>query len=266
MKKKRIIPIVLFKDGFVVQSKNFSEYRNLGNPFDSVRRLSDWGADEVAFINIGSAGEIPNTRNDLGRKSLPNYLEVLSSVSETAHMPLSSGGQIRSLSDISTRLSRGADKVIINTASFETPEFLSEAIRVFGSQCITVSMDVRKTEEKYSVFINGGSKRVDGEVIDWIKRFGSIGVGELLFTCIDRDGSKQGFDLVAVEMAAANTQMPLIVCGGAGKWEDFETALNFPGVDAVAAANIFQHTDQSVYLAHQYLYNKGAAVRKPQLL
>ena len=266
MKKKRIIPVVLFKDGYVVQSKNFSEYRNLGNPFDSIRRLSDWGADEVAFLDIGKRGGTGTLRTDLGRLSHPGYLDVLSSVSETAHMPLSSGGQIRTLSDISDRLSRGADKVVVNTASFESPKFISEAIRIFGSQCITVSMDVRKIEAEYSVFVDSGLRRMQGKFEDWIKRFGSMGVGELLFTCIDRDGTKQGFDLVAVERAATLAEVPLIVCGGAGKWEDFETVLNISGVDAVAGANIFQHTDQSVYLAHKYLYTKGLPVRKPQLL
>ena len=266
MKKKRIIPIVLFKDGYVVQSKNFNEYRNLGNPFDSIRRLSEWGADEVAFLDIGERGGASNLRSDLGRESFPDYLNVLSSVSVTAQMPLSSGGQIQSLKDISDRISRGADKVVINTASFDDLNFLAEAIKVFGSQCITVSIDVRREAKHYSVFVDGGSRRIEGDFEDWIKRFGSMGVGELLFTCIDRDGTKKGFDLEAIERAAACTGLPLIVCGGAGKWEDFETVLNVSGVDAVAAANIFQHTDQSVYLAHKYLYSKGLPVRKPQLL
>jgi len=210
MKKKRIIPIVLFKDGSVVQSKHFSEYRNLGNPYDSIRRLSDWGADEVAFIDIGSRGPNSNTRNDLGRKPILDYLEVLASVSETAYMPLSSGGQIRSLSDIADRISRGADKVIINTASFENFSFLSDAIRIFGSQCITVSMDVRHLNNEYLVFVRNGQVKVEGSVEEWIDRFNSIGIGELLFTCIDRDGTKLGLDVTAIEKVAKRAEVPLI--------------------------------------------------------
>ena len=186
MKKKRVIPVVLFKDGHVVQSKNFSEFRNLGHPYDSIRRLSEWGADEVAFIDISSGGKTPNIRNDLGRKSLPNYLDVLSSVSETAFMPLSSGGHIESLNDIYDRLSRGADKVIINSASFENLEFLAEATKVFGSQCITVSMDVKIVDGDYFIFVRNGQRQVIGRIESWIDRFNAIGIGELFFTCINR--------------------------------------------------------------------------------
>jgi imidazole glycerol-phosphate synthase subunit HisF len=266
MKKKRIIPLVLFKDGFVVQSKLFTEYRNLGNPFDSIRRLSEWGADEVAFIDIGSRGGINYQRSDLGRKPLPTYLEVLESVSETTYMPLASGGQIRSIDDISSRLSRGADKVIVNTIAFQNENLLKEAIRTFGSQCIIVSMDIRLEDGKHVIFDQNGQNRVNGTVEYWIENFNKLEVGELFVNSIERDGSKKGFDMNLINLVATQTTIPLIVCGGAGKWEDFEEVLSIPRVDAVAAANIFQHTDQSVYLAHKHLYNKGLNVRRPQLL
>jgi len=266
MKKKRIIPIVLYKDGFVVQSKTFSEYRNLGSPYDSVRRLSEWGADEVSFIDIGvrSGGNLQ--RSDLGREAALTYLEVLEQVSETTSMPLSSGGQIRTLDDIAGRLSRGADKVIINTAAFTNAKFLTSAITAFGSQCITVSMDIRKECNEYKIYTGNGNKLVEGNLEYWIRLFNQIEVGELLITSIDRDGTKIGFDLDLVDLVARKIHIPLIICGGAGKWEDLQKVLEIDGVDAVAAANIFQHTDQSVFLAHKYLYSKGVNVRKPQLL
>lgn len=265
MKKKRIIPIVLFRNGFVVQSKTFSEYRNLGNPYDSVRRLSEWGADEVCFIDIG-AGEGSNLlRTDLGREVIPTYLEVLEKVSETTNMPLSSGGQIRNLSDIADRLSRGADKVIIGSAAHENPDFLTKAIGTFGSQCITVAMDIKSQDGAYRIFLNNGKKLVDGSLDNWLGRFNQLQVGEMFITSIDRDGTKAGFDMDLVCYVAKRINVPLVISGGAGKWDDFKQVLEIEGVDAVAAANIFQHTDQSVFLAHKYLYDLGLNVRKPQL-
>jgi cyclase len=266
MKKKRIIPIVLFRDGFVVQSKTFSEYRNLGNPYDSVRRLSEWGADEVCFIDIGTGGGGKLQRTDLGRVVIPTYLEVLEKLSETTSMPLSSGGQIRSLCDIADRLSRGADKVVISSAAFGDTDFLSRAIKTFGSQCITVSVDIRVQQGFYRIFVDNGKKLVEGSFDSWLEHFNQIEVGELLLTSIDRDGTKIGFDLNLVRYAAEKLHVPLIISGGAGKWEDFQQVLEIEGVDAVAAANVFQHTDQSVFLAHKHLYNRGVNVRKPQLL
>ena len=265
MKKKRIIPIVLFRDGFVVQSKTFSEYRNLGNPYDSVRRLSEWGADEVCFIDIGAVGGNNLQRTDLGRLVIPTYLEVLEKVSETASMPLSSGGQIRTEGDIADRLSRGADKVVIGAAAFGDTDFLSRAIKTFGSQCITVSIDIKNHQGLYRIFVDNGKRLIEGALNNWLGHFNQLEVGEILLTSIDRDGTKIGFDLELVSYVAERLHVPLIISGGAGKWEDFERVLEIEGVDAVAAANIFQHIDQSVFLAHKYLYNNGINVRKPQL-
>jgi cyclase len=266
VKKKRVIPVVLFKDGFVVQSKTFSEYRNLGNPYDSIRRLSEWGADEVSFINIGSQQVITQQRQDLGRKIILNYLDVLKAVSETTKMPLSSGGQIKSLEDIADRLNRGADKVVINTASYEDVNFLPRAIKIFGSQCITVSMDVRSEGNQYRIFSENGKKPIEDSLESWISYFNVMEVGEILLNSIDRDGTKDGFDLNLIHYVASMVRVPLIVCGGAGKWADLKDVLEINGVDAVAAANIFQHIDQSVFLAHKFLYTQGVNVRKPQLL
>ncbi len=266
MKKKRIIPIVLFKEGFVVQSKTFSEYRNLGNPYDSIRRLSEWGADEVSFIDIGSRGGNNQHRSDLRRQVIPTYLEVLEKLSETTNMPLSSGGQIKSLNDISDRLSRGADKVVINTASYSSLDFLPEAIQNFGSQCITVSMDIKLENNEFKVYVENGNKLAPENIDFWLARFNQIEIGELLLNSIDRDGTKIGFDKRLINYVSERIDVPLVVCGGAGKWEDFEEVLGIEKVDAAAGANIFQHIDQSVYLAHKHLYNRGLNVRKPQLL
>ena len=266
MKKKRLIPIVLFKEGHVVQSKTFSEYRNLGNPYDSIRRFSEWGADEVFFIDIGSKPGGGVIRSDLGRTTYANYLEVLESVSVTSNMPLSSGGQIRGMEDIERRLKMGADKVLINSAAFSDQRFIRNAIKSFGSQCIVISIDIRRIENNFFIFTGNGTRKEDITLEEAIYSFNSLEVGEILLNSIDRDGTKQGFDLEAIEYCSKLVRTPLVVCGGAGKWEDFQSAFQIDGVDGVAAANIFQHVDQSLFLAHKFLYNQGVNVRKPQLL
>ncbi len=266
MKKKRIIPVVLFKEGQVVQSKFFSEYRNLGNPFDSIRRLSEWGADEVCFIDIGTRSGANLLRKDLGRESSNDYLEILSTVSTITKMPLSSGGRVRSLEDIDIRLSKGADKVLINSYAFQDQKFLVKAIKTFGSQCIGVSVDVKFLDGRYAILIEDGKTFIEESLTEAVNRFNDIEVGEIFLNSIDRDGSKKGFDLELIHTVASQVTVPLVVCGGVGSWEDLEQALIIDGVDAVAAANIFQHIDQSLYLAHKYLYDKGLNVRRPQLL
>ncbi len=266
MKKKRVIPIVLFKDGYVVQSKGFEEFRNLGNPYDSIRRLSELGSDEVCFLDISRAQTNSLFRADLGRNLMPTYLEVLNDVSTITKMPLTSGGKIRSLKDIEIRLSSGADKVIINSAAFTNLDFLTDAIENFGSQCISVSIDVRRVDNEYRVFIHNGSQLINGDLAFWIHQFNSKNAGEILLNSIQKDGTKSGYDLELIDHVSQICELPLIVSGGAGEWRHFESALRIEGVHAVAAANIFQHVDQSVYLAHEFLYTRGLPVRKPQLL
>jgi cyclase len=181
-------------------------------------------------------------------------------------MPLTSGGKIGSLKDIEIRLSSGADKVMINSSAFTHLEFLSNAVKNFGSQCISVSIDVKKIDGTYKIFIQNGTQMVKEDLSYWIKKLNGFCVGEILLNSIEKDGAKSGYDLELINYVAGLCQVPLIVCGGAGTWNHFESALRVDGVDAVAAANIFQHIDQSVYLAHDFLYNRGLPVRKPQLL
>jgi len=264
MKKRRIIPIVLFQNGQVVQSKNFTDYRNLGSPADSLKRLSDWNADEVHFIDI-STEKNTNFRTDLEHRFSGDYLEVLSEISRISLMPLAAGGKIRSMPDIASRLKAGADKVIINSALFSHPVFIEEAVKFYGSQCITASIDVKSVDSEYVVFSESGKKQIDLNLPQTLEYIQSLGVGEILVNSIDRDGSKTGFDLSLIEIVTSFADVPVVVAGGAGKWEDFACALEDSRVDGLAAANIFQHVDQSVYLCHSYLKTKGYNVRPPKL-
>lgn len=264
MKKRRIIPIVLFQNGQVVQSKNFSDFRNLGSPADSLKRLSDWNADEVHFIDI-SRDKVPNFRTDLEHQFSGNFLDVLSEISRISLMPLAAGGKIRAMGDIASRLKAGADKVIVNSALFSKPEFVKEATKFYGSQCVTASIDVKKINGEYEIFSDSGTLRIDLDLNQVIEFVQELGVGEILINSIDRDGSKAGFDLLLAEKVTSKAVVPVVIAGGAGKWDDFADALETTKVDGLGAANIFQHLDQSVYLCHNYLKTRGYNVRPAKL-
>ena len=265
MKKKRLIPIVLLKNGWIVQSQEFRRYRNLGNPVASVKRLSEWCADEMIYLDISRTESYDLRRDDLRDGNRHSILEIIDDVSRVAFMPVTFGGGIRSLTDIQVRLERGADKVAINTAALETPDFIARAASQFGSQCLVISVDVRLIDGDYVVMRDGGRCPTDHRVGDWVQAVQAQGAGEILVNSVDRDGMKCGFDITLLREVCRRVSIPVIACGGAGTWEHFAEALRESPIDAVAAANIFQHVDQSVYLAKQHLYEKGFPVRRPEL-
>tara|TARA_B110000977_G_C11035841_1_gene477034 strand:+ start:562 stop:1344 length:783 start_codon:yes stop_codon:yes gene_type:complete len=256
MKKKRLVPIFLLKDGYLVQSRNFSHFENIGDPFISVSRFSQWMVDELIYLNI-------DRENNLKNKKV--FLKIIKSLSKEAFMPITVGGKINKLSDIDKLLSAGADKITINSIIFKKKEFISDSAKEFGSQCIVVSIDVKKIENEYFVFINNGKINTKIKLYEWTKICQNEGAGEILINSIDRDGSKMGYDFKILEKIKKIISVPLIFCGGAGKWNDFKKCLEKKEVDAAAAANIFHHYDQSDYLAKKYLYDKNVKnIRRPQ--
>lgn len=264
MKKKRIIPVLLLKDGWLVQSKKFTKHQNLGNPSFAVKRLSEWAADELIYLDI-SRGEsnYDMRREDLRDGNKRDILEIIEDVSLVSFMPITIGGKIKTINDISLRLSRGADKVSINTQALANPNFINDAAKIFGSQCIVVCCDVKKTPDGYRVYKDYGSTDSGYSLTEWVNICESQGAGELLIQSIDRDGTRDGYDIEMLNLVCKNVKIPVIALGGVGEWEHLETALFQTGVDAVAAANIFQFTDQSVFLAKNYLFNNNLNVRKP---
>jgi cyclase len=264
MKKKRVIPVVLFRDGHVVQSRRFNEFKNLGNPYSTIERLSEWGADEIIFLDISRGENWMSTRVDTNRVVANDFLNVLSESAKIAFMPLSCGGGIRTRKDAESRLLYGADKIVLNKLLFSNPDEVEKMVIEFGSQCVIASIDVHEIEGKYSIFTDFGKERLLVKLIDAMKMIEQLGVGELFINSIARDGSKSGFDLNLIDEVARNSSVPLIVCGGAGTESDFEIALKRPGVDAVAAANYFQHTELSVLRLHSYLIQNGCNVRPPR--
>ena len=266
MKKKRLIPILLLKNGWLVKSKGFCRYQNLGNPSTAVKRLSEWDSDELIFLDISTDDVYDIRRDDQSYANPQSFLEIIDDISKVTFMPITVGGKVRSLLDIEQRLVSGADKVSINYIAVVDKTFIKHAAQEFGSQCIVVSIDVRNVDGKYLVFSDGGEVPVHYDVIEWSAIVEDMGAGEILLNSIDRDGMGNGYDMALLRLVSENVNIPVIACGGVGEWEHFAEALEGTNVDAVAAANIFHFVDQSVFLAKKYLYDKGFNVRNPDLI
>ncbi|MFH1310757.1 MAG: imidazole glycerol phosphate synthase cyclase subunit [Candidatus Omnitrophota bacterium] len=267
MKKKRLIPVLLLKNGFLVQSKSFARYQNLGNPVTAVKRLSEWAADELIYLDISRDNSYDLRRDDLGYPNRGNIIDIISDVAKVCYMPIVVGGNICSIDDILLRLANGADKVSINTKALEYPCFIKESAKEFGSQCIVVSIDVKKTSDgKEVVMTNKGKDTTPYTPVDWAKKVEDFGAGEILLNSIDQDGVGKGYDIELLRSVSDAVNIPVIACGGVGEWSHLAEALDNTTVDAVAAANIFHYMDQSVYLAKKYLFERGYNVRSPDLI
>jgi cyclase len=266
MKKRRMIPVVLLKNGWLVQSVQFSRFMNLGNPFWAVKRLSEWASDELIYLDITADDNYDLRRDDLGAPNRRTFLEIIEDVAKVTFMPITVGGKIRSLEDIRLRLALGADKISINTVAYDDPDFIRRAASQFGSQCIVVSIDYKEVAGTPRVMVQGGKRDTGLDPVGWAKTAQERGAGEILLNSIDRDGMKVGYDIDTISNVCAAVSIPVVALGGVGRWEDFEAALTRTSVDAVAAANIFQHTDQSVYYAKRHLFDAGQNVREPALI
>ena len=266
MKKNRLIPVLLLKDGMLVQSNGFSKYRNLGNPVTAVKRLSEWAADELIYLDISKENNYDLRRDDIKHPNRNNILDIIEDVSKATFMPITVGGRIRTLKDIEDRLKKGADKISVNTKPLEDKKFIHEAAKEFGSQCIVISIDVKLIDDRYTVISEGGKKRTPYDPVSWAQQCANEGAGEILLNSIDRDGTKNGFDIELIRQVTDAVKIPVIALGGAGEWEHFAEVLTKTKADAVAAANLFQHIDQSVFLAKKYLYGNKFNLREPFIL
>ena len=272
MLKKRIIPILLLMNGWIVQSNNFKTHKKIGNPETSISRLSSWGSDELIFLDITRNNNYNYGREDIFYKtqstSEDNFLEIIKKISKNIFMPFAVGGKIRTLKDIEKRLLLGSEKIVINTINFDDKKFLSKAIEVFGAQSIIVSVDFFKNEfGQYDIYSNGGSIKQNISCNDYLSFLADSSPGEIIVNSIDRDGEKNGYDLELLHLIEKKIKhIPLICAGGVGKWEHFEEAINKTNFSAFAAANIFHHVDQATYLAKKFLYDKGYPVRPAKIL
>lgn len=265
MLKNRLIPVVLMREGVCVQSKGFRRYQRLGDPTTIVQRLSDWASDELIYLDISRRGAYDLGRDDLHSANHGDVLSILEEITRRCFMPLTFGGGIRSLEDMEQRVCRGADKVAVNTAPLLDPGMIDEAARRHGSQCIVVNIDARRNEKgNWSVFSHGGQRETGRTVREWAREAVDRGAGEILIQSIDQDGRGQGYDTGLIREVCEAVPVPVIALGGVGEWSHFEAALA-AGADAVAAANIFNYTENSVYRAKRYLFEAGGNFREPLL-
>jgi cyclase len=250
MLRKRIIPCLLLKGGRMVKSKQFKDFRDTGNPITTARIYNAQSVDELIFIDIDASLE--------GRAAM---IDVIEQVSSELFIPFCVGGGIKDINTIRQLLRSGADKVSICTAAVEDPNFIKEAITIFGSQCIVICIDFRKEGNEYIVYTHSGTVRTSKSVFDYIIDLNHLHVGEIILNSIDRDGMMEGYEIELLTEATKITSIPIIALGGVGKLSDFSAAFQIADVSAVSAASIFHFTDQSPIKANFYLKSFDFCVR-----
>ena len=245
---KRIIPCLDVKDGRVVKGVNFVGLVDAGDPVEIAKRYNEEGADELCFLDI--------TASHLERDTI---VDVVERVARELFIPLTVGGGIRTIDDISRLLNVGCDKISLNSAAIKNPNLIDEAANKFGSQCVVVAIDAKRIGESYSVFINGGRLDTGKDALAWAKEAQERGAGEILLTSMDCDGVKNGFELNLTRIFSA-LDIPVIASGGAGKMEHFKDAF-LAGADACLAASIFHFREIEIRALKTYLRQNGIEVR-----
>lgn len=251
MYTKRIIPCLDVKDGRVVKGTNFVGLRDAGDPVELASIYDKEIADELVFLDITASCE--------ERKTM---VQVVEETASQVFIPFTVGGGIRALGDIRTMLKAGADKISLNTAAVKNPELIAEGAKSFGRQCIVVAVDARQTgENQWEVFINGGRTSTGLEVIEWVKKATSLGAGEILLTSMDKDGTKDGYDIALTKAVSEAVTVPVIASGGAGELQHFYDVLTAGKADAVLAASVFHYGQFTVRQVKEYLKSRGVEVR-----
>ena len=249
MLTKRIIPCLDVKDGRVVKGINFVNLQDAGDPVEQAVVYDKQGADELVFLDITASYENRKTIIDVVEKTAANVF-----------MPLSVGGGINSIKDIRNLLKAGADKVSINSAAVKNPDIINEASSIFGSQCIIVAIDVKRTKIGFEVFVKGGRVATGIEAIAWAKEVEERGAGEILLTSMDTDGTKNGYDIELTKSIAKNVRIPVIASGGAGNPAHMKEAFD-AGATAALAASIFHFGEYTIRQTKEYLKREGVDVR-----
>ncbi len=251
MLKTRIIPCLDVKEGRVVKGVNFLDLIDAGDPVEQAKLYDSQGADELCLLDITASNE----NRDV-------IFDVVTNVAEHCFMPLTVGGGVRKINDIRKLLLAGADKVSINTAAINNPEFVKDAAIKFGSQCIVVAIDAKKvSENKFEIFTHGGRIPTGINAVEWAKEMVSYGAGEILLTSMDRDGTKQGFNLELTRAVADAVTVPVIASGGVGEPQHFVDGVKEGHASALLAASIFHFGEYSVGEVKEYMQKAGIAVR-----
>jgi cyclase len=253
MLAKRIIPCLDVADGQVVKGTNFVQLRHAGDPLELAAYYNDTGADELVFLDITASVENRRT-----------MLRLVERTADQLLIPLTVGGGIRSVADMRVTLAAGADKVSINSAAVANPELIHQGAEAFGRQCVVLAVDARRsnvTPSGWEVYTHGGRRRTGLDVLAWIRQGVALGAGEVLLTSMDRDGTKEGYDLALLAAVAETISVPAIASGGAGTLEHLYEALAVGRADAVLAASIFHYRGYSVPDVKAFLAKKGVPVR-----
>jgi len=251
MLAKRIIPCLDVKDGRVVKGIQFVELRDAGDPIELARFYTEERADELVFLDITASRENRNLIFDLAER-----------VAREVFIPFTIGGGIRNIEDIREIVTRGADKVSINTAAIQRPEVISEGAEAFGSQCIVVAVDAKRVAEgRWQLFTHGGSRPTGIDAIEWVQKIERLGAGEILLTSMDMDGSKSGYDLALTRAVSEAVNIPVIASGGGGMFEHFRDVFREGKADAALAASIFHYKETTIRDLKNYLANEHIPVR-----
>jgi len=250
MLAKRIIPCLDVKNGRVVKGIQFVNLRDAGDPVENARAYDEQGADEIAFLDITASSD----ERDI-------LLDVVRKTAEEIYIPLTVGGGVRRLEDIRNLLNAGADKVSVNTAAVKDPSFVERASKRFGSQCIVIAIDAKRRGEGWEVFTHGGRTPTGIDAVAWARRMEEMGAGEILLTSMDRDGTKDGYDIDLTRTIAEATSIPVIASGGVGNLEHLYEGLVLGKASAVLAASIFHYREYSIAQVKSFLRDRGVTVR-----
>lgn len=258
MLKRRLIPVLYLKDGYIVRSELFKIHQIMGYPVPHVSRLNEWDVDELIVLDIGT-GHYDINRNDHKEKGAASLVELIHMIAVTCAIPLTFGGRIRSVEDVRERIQNGADKVVINTGFAERPKLVTKAAETFGSQAIIVNADYRMIDDAARVFTHHAQRDSGVDLVDWAKRAVDFGAGEIFINAVDRDGTATGFDLDTINKVVAAVEVPVIACGGAGHQSHFARCFAETDASGVAAGNIFHFTENAYPRAKSYLRERRGA-------
>ncbi len=251
MLAKRIIPCLDVTGGRVVKGVNFVELRDAGDPVEIARRYDEQGADEITFLDITASSD----DRDL-------ILHIIEAVASQVFIPLTVGGGVRVVDDVRRLLNAGADKISINTSAVTNPQLVADAADKYGSQCIVVAIDAKRSAAgNWEVFTHGGRKATGLDAVEWARKMQSLGAGEILLTSMDRDGTKVGFDLPLTRAVSDAVSIPVIASGGVGGLKDLADGITEGHADAVLAASIFHYGQHTVQEAKQFMAAKGIPMR-----
>jgi cyclase len=248
MLKTRVIPCLTIKDQRLVKSVQFQEHRNIGSYISAARVFNGRDVDEMILLDLDARREGINER-------------LVQEVTKECFMPLTIGGGIKEIDDIKLMLKMGADKISINTSAVLNSNLISQGAKMFGSQCVVVSIDYKLSDGVHKVFIDGGKRETKWMPVDLAMEVEKMGAGEILLTSIDKDGTMEGYDLELIKFVSDVVNIPIVACGGAGKLEDFVSAVKNGGASAVAAASIFQYTQTTPGNIRAYLADNGIEAR-----